>query len=58
MLFLENTPLALFIFNGLQSHHCQRALLGYHYLLISPLTEKDFPDSPGFSGKIPSRRYG
>jgi hypothetical protein len=31
MLFLENTLQALFIFNGLRSHHCQRALLGYHY---------------------------
>jgi hypothetical protein len=33
MLFLENTLQALFIFNGLRSRHCQRALLGYHYLL-------------------------
>jgi hypothetical protein len=33
MLFLENTLQALFIFNGLRSHHCQRALLGYHYPL-------------------------
>jgi hypothetical protein len=32
MLFLENTLQALFIFNGLRSRHCQRALLGYHYL--------------------------
>jgi hypothetical protein len=31
MLFLENTLQALFIFNGLRSRHCQRALLGYHY---------------------------
>jgi uncharacterized protein YjbI with pentapeptide repeats len=31
MLFLENTLQALFLFNGLRSHHCQRALLGYHY---------------------------
>jgi hypothetical protein len=31
MLFLENTLQTLFIFNGLRSRHCQRALLGYHY---------------------------
>jgi insertion element IS1 protein InsB len=31
MLFLENTLQALFISNGLRSHHGQRALLGYHY---------------------------
>ena len=31
MLFLGNTLQALFIFNGLRRHHCQRALLGYHY---------------------------
>jgi len=31
MLFLENILKALFIFNGLRSRHCQRALLGYHY---------------------------
>jgi hypothetical protein len=30
MLFLENTLQTLFIFNGLRSRHCQRALLGYH----------------------------
>jgi hypothetical protein len=35
MLFLENTLQALFIFNGLRSRHCQRALLGYHYRLMS-----------------------
>ena len=31
MLFLENTLQVIFIFNGLRIHHCQRALLGYHY---------------------------
>jgi putative transposase len=36
MLFLENTLQALFIFNGLRSRHCQRALLGYHYLTYVP----------------------
>jgi hypothetical protein len=34
MLFLENLMRALLIFNGLRSHHCQRALLGYHYPII------------------------
>ena len=33
MLFLENLIRALLIFNGLRSHHGQRALLGYHYHL-------------------------
>ena len=32
MLVLENLIRALLICNGLRSRHCQRALLGYHYL--------------------------
>jgi insertion element IS1 protein InsB len=35
MLFLENTLQALFIFNGLRSRHCQRALLGYYYQVLA-----------------------
>src|SRR5262245_30363261 len=31
MLFLKNLLRALWIFNGLRSRHCQRALLVYHY---------------------------
>src|SRR5262245_2099699 len=31
MLFLKNLIRALWIFNGLRSRHCQRALLVYHY---------------------------
>jgi hypothetical protein len=27
----------LLIFNGLRSRHCQRALLGYHYLVTTSL---------------------
>ena len=32
MLFPENLIRALLIFSELRSRHCQRALLGYHYL--------------------------
>jgi hypothetical protein len=35
MLFLENLIRALLIFNGLRSRHCQRALLIYHYPVLS-----------------------
>jgi hypothetical protein len=41
MLFLENISQALFIFNGLRSHHCQRALLGYHYPKIEWFVRTD-----------------
>ena len=33
MLFLKNLIRALWIFNGLRSRHCLRALLVYHYPL-------------------------
>src|SRR5262249_49251915 len=33
MLLLENLMRTLFVFNGLRSCHCRRALLGYHYPL-------------------------
>jgi hypothetical protein len=32
---LKNLIRALLIFNGLRTHHGQRALLGYHYLFPS-----------------------
>jgi RNA recognition motif-containing protein len=50
MLFLKNLIRALWIFNGLRSRHCQRALLVYHYPVetVRILTDRDTGRSRGF----------
>ena len=57
MLFLENLIRALLIFNGLQSHHCQRALLVYHYRpeRCLEIVEQRVPDGFADLGAVISR---
>jgi hypothetical protein len=58
MLFLENISQALFIFNGLRSHHCQRALLGYHYHRVRSDAYSRALTVSGTSPGLAPRRWG